>query len=213
MIMSILFTRTLSIIQFVSLAAISAFHRQRSVCAHWYKITPVQLQTTNNIHFTVFIRLRNRFSSAWRGAMTLLYGHQFNKLALYHHVKMCLFQTNWKQGTVHRISLHPQLSTLVYREYVVRREQQGEVRRELHFQFFTQIQWFKETLCLSRKKESKHLNLYFLWMMNLLPWLCAQQCLAVSCRILWQLSFLQGLFSLQVFCKFPNSKLENNVCL
>lgn len=72
--------------------------------------------------------------------MTLLYGHQFNRLALYHHVKMCLFQTNWKQGTVLRISLHPQLSTLVYREYVARREQQGEVRRELHFQFFTQIQ-------------------------------------------------------------------------
>ena len=72
--------------------------------------------------------------------MTLLYGHQFNKLDLYRHVKMCLFQTNWKQGTVHRISLHPQLSTLVYREYVVRREQQGEVRRELYFQFFTLIQ-------------------------------------------------------------------------
>lgn len=41
MIMSSLFTRTLSIIQFVSLAAISAFHRQHSVCAHSYKIENV----------------------------------------------------------------------------------------------------------------------------------------------------------------------------
>ena len=93
--------------------------------------------------------------------MTLLYGHQFNKLALYHHVKMCLFQTNWKQGTVHRISLHPQLSTLVYREYVVRREQQGEVRRELYFQFFTLNSMIQRNLVFIKKKGKQSFKSLF----------------------------------------------------
>lgn len=116
---------------------------------------------SDNILFTVFIRLRNRFLSASHGAMTLLYGLQFNKLDLYRHVKMCLFQTNWKQGTVHRISLHPQLSTLVYREYVVRREQQGEVRREPYFQFFTLNSVVQRNLVFIKKKGKQSFKSLF----------------------------------------------------
>ena len=60
--------------------------------------------------------------------MILLSGRQSNKLALFRHVKMCPSPTKQKLRTAHKTYWPRLLSTLVFRESVVRRGLLEEVR-------------------------------------------------------------------------------------
>jgi len=81
-----------------------------------------------NICCIFWTRLKSRFWSALLGAMTLPFGRQSNKLVLFHHVKTYLSLTRQKLRTAHKTYWPRLLSTLVFKEFVERKELLEEVR-------------------------------------------------------------------------------------
>lgn len=101
-----------------------------------------------SVHVLFSIRQRNRFQNALHGAMIHLFGIRSNKLALFLHVKMypCLTKQNLCTP-LKTYQLH-QLSTLVFKGYVEKKELQGEVNYNTIFIFHLCLSFLRSKISL-----------------------------------------------------------------